>query len=704
MVVIDPAAIHDSRPPCFLFQQKTRLMFRRFLFSSLMLSLLVSCLPSAWSQDPDSENLIHSRHKHLHNAPHPTEPPSDKRFYTTRDSQVVLPLTKEDDAFVFAVFGDRTGGPAEGVNVLADAVRDVNLLEPDMVMTVGDLINGYNQTPAWMTQMKEYKAIMKHLVCPWFPVAGNHDVYWRPTNDPKMPRAQHDTNYEMHFGPLWYSFQHKNCNFIALYSDEGNPKTGEKNFHKPDCQKISDEQFEFLKEALQRGKDDQHQFIFLHHPRWLEGGYGTDWADRVHPLLKETGNVTAVFAGHIHYMRSDPADGIEYVALASVGAHINSVVPEAGFLHQYHLVTVRPQQVAMTAYPIGAAMNVREITKDLQDEAVGLAKTKLKLSQKIKLTDSGPEATVLETVVNNPTSQQIEYTVTPTSRDSHWMLFPSHIHGTLKPGESKKIKLDAEYSASKIDASFRGIDLTLSQDYLTKTTRYTIPDVSTKVEFDLQMTEPKGDIANRALQLNGRSDALEIPASKIKLPQGPFTVEGWMNAKSFTDRTAVFAKTQNSEYSIFASRGVPSGSVHLNGDYITVRSPKAVAANKWHHLALVYDGQSVALFINGQEIDRKNAPMKAKRTTNQLPLFVGADPDGSGSPGSFFHGQLDEFRLTKAAVYTSNFTPERRLDSTSDTVLLYKFDRSLGPIVFDKSVNQVHLQLDKGGVLTDLAP
>lgn len=676
----------------------------RPLILILLLLAAISGNVSTVAQDPDSENLIHSRHKHLHNAPHATEAPSDRRFFTTRNSEVVLPLTKEDDAFVFAVFGDRTGGPAEGVNVLADAVRDVNLIEPDMVMTVGDLINGYNQTPAWITQMKEYKSIMKHLVCPWFPVAGNHDVYWRPTNDSNMPVGQHDKNYELHFGPLWYSFLHKNCNFIALYSDEGDPETGEKNFRNPKAQKLSEDQFQFLKEALDRGKNCDHQFIFLHHPRWLQGGYGNDWTDRVHPVLKKTGNVTAVFAGHIHYMRYDPADGIEYVTLASVGAHIKQVVPEAGYLHQYHLVTVRPKQVAMTAYPVGAAMNVREITADLQAEAVQLARRKLKLSQKIKLTDRGPRPAVLETEIDNPTSHPIEFTVTPISKDSHWVLFPSHIHGKLAPGESQKIKVNADYSAKSLDGSFRGVELILTQDYLTKTTRYRIPDVSTSVELDLDVVVPTGDLPNQAYQVNGRTDHMRIPSDKVKLPQGPFTVEGWLNAKSFSERTAVFAKTQNSEYSIFASRGFLSGSVHLNGRYVNVKNQQAIQPNQWHHVALVYDEKSVVLFVDGQEAGRKSVAANARRTANSLPLIVGGDPDGSGTAGSLFQGQLDEFRLSRAAVYLQAFTPQRRLKPNDDTVLLYNFDRSLGPIVFDSGPNKTHLHLDQGGVLTTLAP
>ena len=130
----------------------------------------------------------------------------------------------------------------------------------------------------------------------------------------------------------------------------------------------------FYGKLLHGGKDCNHQFIFLHHPRWIGGNYGDDWKKRVHPLLVEAGNVTAVFAGHIHHMRSDPNDGIEYIALATVGGGQKGVVPEAGYLHQYHLVTVRKEQVAMAAFPVGQAMDVREITSSLQEETIQLAR------------------------------------------------------------------------------------------------------------------------------------------------------------------------------------------------------------------------------------------------------------------------------------------------------------------------------------------
>src|ERR1043165_8940981 len=82
-----------------------------------------------------------------------------ERLHTNRpQGKELIKLPKEDQAFGFVIYGDRTSGPPEGVKILEQAVADTNLLDPDLVMTVGDLVQGYNDTTAWQKQAAEYKA------------------------------------------------------------------------------------------------------------------------------------------------------------------------------------------------------------------------------------------------------------------------------------------------------------------------------------------------------------------------------------------------------------------------------------------------------------------------------------------------------------------------------------------------------------------
>ena len=54
-----------------------------------------------------------------------------------------LRVNNNPDNFQFAIVTDRTGGHRAGV--FEDAIRKLNLLQPEFVVRVGDLIEGYTK-------------------------------------------------------------------------------------------------------------------------------------------------------------------------------------------------------------------------------------------------------------------------------------------------------------------------------------------------------------------------------------------------------------------------------------------------------------------------------------------------------------------------------------------------------------------------------
>ncbi len=604
--------------------------------------------------------------------------------FTTRDSPLSLPLAKQEDAFHFVVYGDRTGGVPAGLKVLEQAVVDTNLLDPDLVMTVGDLIQGYNDTPEWLQQMADYKAIMDRLNMRWFPVAGNHDVYWRGLG--KAPTGQHESNYEKHFGPLWYSFEHKNANFIVLYSDEGDATTNEKGFNSGRLQTMSDAQLAFLKQSLEKNKSLAHQFVFLHHPRWIGAGYTDGNWDTVHQMLKDAGNVSAVFAGHIHHMRFDgPKDGIAYYTLATTGGSLSAEIPDAGFLHHLNVVTVRRESVTVAALPIGAVIDPKDFTPEFLaeiDKARAVRPVE-SANNVLMQTDGSANGDVTFTLANT-SSQAIDVTASMETLGRDWVPTLDHDHFRIEAGETKQLRVGLHRYAD-LTAELTTPQIRLDIVYVGQTARIALPLVITPISFDLAAVPADyfTNSKNHCLQVDSERSAARIASDEFNLPQGPFTLEAWIRPQQSPGQRGVVAKTENSEYAIFMDEGVPQFDVHLSGRYVMAKAKDVLINDRWTHIAGVFDGSEVRLYVDGKIVASQAG--RGKRTTNELPLFIGADTSDSGQPTRAFLGSVDEVRLSGRAIYEVDFTPQKRLPPTTDTLLLFNLDQRLGPFVLDRS-------------------
>jgi hypothetical protein len=203
----------------------------------------------------------------------------------------------EANAFQFAVVSDRTGGHRS--RVFSRAVEQLNLLQPEFVLSVGDLIEGYKTDRTQLTrEWREFQQYVTRLQMPFFYVPGNHD----------LANATEEKLWQEKFGRRYYDFVYKGVLFLMLNSED---PPGKDEGH------ISAEQLAFIKKALDANAAARWTLVFLHKPMWVWPNTDkTGWLE-VEKLLGDRPHT--VFAGHVHRYQKFVRNGHNYYQLATTG-------------------------------------------------------------------------------------------------------------------------------------------------------------------------------------------------------------------------------------------------------------------------------------------------------------------------------------------------------------------------------------------------
>ncbi len=213
-----------------------------------------------------------------------------------------LELNNRPDTFRFAVISDRTGGHRPGI--FQRAVGMINMLQPEFVMSVGDLIEGYSEDPGqWALEWSEFQGKLDALQMPFFFCPGNHD----------MANRSMVGNWMRKFGKSYYSFRYRDVLFMVLNSEEPRPKK--------DPYRFSPEQQKWVRETLDANRDVRWTFVFFHKPVWTNADgdpVALGWT-AIETALQANDRPYTVFVGHIHNYAKFVRKGREYFMLATTG-------------------------------------------------------------------------------------------------------------------------------------------------------------------------------------------------------------------------------------------------------------------------------------------------------------------------------------------------------------------------------------------------
>ncbi len=208
-----------------------------------------------------------------------------------------LPVTNKswnDDtsSLHFAIISDLWGGRRSAI--FEDAVAKLNLLQPQFVISVGDLIDGKSYDSAEINrQWNEFDRDIAPLQMPFFYVPGNHDI----SNEVM------EKEWRRRLGQPYYHFIYKHVLFLCVNTEDGGNGG------------IRKDQIDYFRKAIGENKDVRWTFLFMHRPVWQGKGQRQEGYEQIESLLQD--RRYTLFSGHHHTYLSSIKNRNKHFVLGS---------------------------------------------------------------------------------------------------------------------------------------------------------------------------------------------------------------------------------------------------------------------------------------------------------------------------------------------------------------------------------------------------
>lgn len=232
--------------------------------------------------------------------------------------------------FSFAVITDLNG--AERAGVFDVAVAELNLLRPEFIISVGDLIDGAGEDDAsFIAEWDRFDERAAKARAPFFHVGGNHDL-----TGPALRKI-----WEDRYGARYYHFIYKNVLFLVLDTEDYSPTRMQEikeirdaaikvldgphpeeaanmeYFRLPErlTGEVGDEQAAYFEKAIADNPSVRWTFMFMHKPVWRRAGDNAFL--RIEAALKD--RPYTVFNGHFHSYSYTLRNNRDYIMMGTTG-------------------------------------------------------------------------------------------------------------------------------------------------------------------------------------------------------------------------------------------------------------------------------------------------------------------------------------------------------------------------------------------------
>jgi 3',5'-cyclic AMP phosphodiesterase CpdA len=337
---------------------------------------------------------------------------------------LILTLSRAANPFSMVVLGDRTADARE--EIFEQILQEVKILKPDLLVNVGDLIEGYTEhrdtlEAQWDTIVKRLRATQ----VPYHLTPGNHDI----------SDARSESVYVKDFGAPYYSFNYGNSHFVVIDNSRWDSSGA-----------LPADEMTWIDRDLAANRGARWTFVLMHRSYWNKA-WRAGKHERLHDRFKQYG-VDYVFSGHDHYYCSLTWDSVNYIQLGPSGSRYKEYRDEdRGAFQNYLLVNVSDTAVNVLVIKPGGILPRNVVTTS----DIALLDTIDREALDLTVTEVAPDRPVNDSLVvkvTNVTAEVLSSRCIWSLADAGWQIEPETVMVAANPKMAKadlyRVRLPAD--------------------------------------------------------------------------------------------------------------------------------------------------------------------------------------------------------------------------------------------------------------------